>query len=206
MVKNREEQIPRTRDSRDPINVVETKQKLIDGGERPRLRERSSHIRLFHRRNQSREQRLLAIQQAATAASRGQHLSRDMKALLTNLSPAERRLVAIKNNLQDKRYPSDACGRSQVMFQTDPSRRSPVRARSLSVSDFGERPRLQHFGAAERLTAHEEDDRFRTYTRQVYVLFAVLAAVVAAVACYTFQRIRHRRDHHPHDAAHQLDL
>ncbi|KAH7961163.1 hypothetical protein HPB52_004342 [Rhipicephalus sanguineus] len=170
---------------------------------------RSSHIRLFHRRNQSREQRLLAIQQAATAASRGQHLSRDMKALLTNLSPAERRLVAIKNNLQvtpGHAVPFRRVRSQSVMFQVDPSRRSPVRARSLSVSDFGERSRLQHFGAAERLTAHEEDDRFRTYTRQVYVLFAVLAAVVAAVACYTFQRIRHRRDQQPHDATQQLDL
>ncbi|KAL1431229.1 hypothetical protein MTO96_014607 [Rhipicephalus appendiculatus] len=169
----------------------------------------SSHIRLFHRRNQSREQRLLAIQQAATAASRGQHLSRDMKALLTNLSPAERRLVAIKNNLQvtpGQAVPFRRVRSQSVMFQVDPSRRSPVRARSLSVSDFGERPRLQHFGAPERLTAHEEDDRFRTYTRQVYVLFAVLAAVVAVVACYTFQRIRHRRDQQPHDAAQQLDL
>ncbi|XP_077515887.1 uncharacterized protein LOC144125933 [Amblyomma americanum] len=174
----------------------------------------SQHIRLFHRRYQSREQRLLAIQQAATAASRGQHLSRDMKALLTNLSPAERRLVAIKNNLQvspGQAVPFRRVRSQSVMFQGDPIRRSPVavRARSLSVSDFAERPRVHSMGAGfgERLTAHEEDDRFRAYARQVYVLFAVLAAVVAAVACYTFQRIRLRRDQPaPDDAAQRLDL
>lgn len=160
-----------------------------------------SHIRLFHRRYQSREQRLLAIQQAATAASRGQHLSRDMKALLTNLSPAERKLVAIKNNLQvspGQAVPFRRVRSQSVMFQADPSRRSPVavRARSMSVSEFAERPHSSSVqsAAVERLSAHEEDDRFRVYARHVYVLFAVLAAVVALAAFYTFQKIRHRRD------------
>lgn len=170
-----------------------------------------SHIRLLHRRYQSREQRLLAIQQAATAASRGQHLSRDMKALLTNLSPAERKLVAIKNNLQvspGQAVPFRRVRSQSVMFQADPSRRSPVavRARSLSVSDFADRPHSSVQSAAERLTAHEEDDRFRAYTRQMYVLFAVLTAVVAAIAFYTFQKIRHRRDQAPHADTQRLDL
>ncbi|EEC01391.1 hypothetical protein IscW_ISCW001751 [Ixodes scapularis] len=86
--------------------------------------------------------------------------------------------------------------RSQsVVFQPDPARRSPlvVRARSLSVSDAPERPQLHRTHAAAapatRLTDHEEDDRFRTYTRQVYMLFATLAAIVAAAAYYTFFRI-----------------
>lgn len=172
-----------------------------------------SHIRLFHRRYQSREQRLLAIQQAATAASRGQHLSRDMKVLLTNLSPAERKLVAIKNNLQvtpGQAVPFRRVRSQSVMFQADPSRRSPVavRARSLSVSDFAERPRSSSTvqSVVERLTAHEEDDRFRAYARQMYVLFAVLTAVVALAAFYTFQKIRHRRDQAPHGDTQRLDL
>lgn len=171
-----------------------------------------SHIRLFHRRYQSREQRLLAIQQAATAASRGQHLSRDMKALLTNLSPAERKLVAIKNNLQvspGQAVPFRRVRSQSVMFQADPSRRSPVavRARSMSVSEFAERPHSSSVqSAVERLSAHEEDDRFRAYARQVYVLFAVLAAVVALAAFYTFQKIRHRRDQPPHGDTQRLDL
>ncbi|CAN7939484.1 unnamed protein product, partial [Ixodes hexagonus] len=88
--------------------------------------------------------------------------------------------------------------RSQsVVFQPDPARRSPlvVRARSLSVSDAPERQQLHrpHDVAAPstRLTEHEEDDRFRAYTQQVYMLFATLAAIVVAVAYYTFFRIHH---------------
>lgn len=157
-----------------------------------------SHVRMLHRRGQSREQRLLAIQQAAAAASRGHHLSRDMKTLLGTLSPAERKLVAIKHNLQvtpGQAVPFRRMRSQSVVFQPDPARRSPlvVRARSLSVSDAPERPQLHRTHAAvapaTRLTDHEEDDRFRTYTRQVYVLFATLAAIVAAAAYYTFFRI-----------------
>lgn len=154
-----------------------------------------SHIRLFHR-HQSREQRLLAIQKAATSASRGHHLSREEKTLLSNLSPAERKLVAIRNNLQmtpGHAVPFRRLRSQSVVFQPEAIRRSPltVRSRSLSVSDAPERQVRPP--TAERLTEHEEDARFRIYAQQVYVLFAVLAVVMAVVGYYAFLRIRERR-------------
>lgn len=84
--------------------------------------------------------------------------------------------------------------RSQsVVFQPEAIRRSPltVRSRSLSVSDAPERQVRPP--TAERLTEHEEDARFRIYAQQVYVLFAVLAVVMAVVGYYAFLRIRERR-------------
>ncbi|XP_064472648.1 uncharacterized protein LOC135387346 isoform X2 [Ornithodoros turicata] len=127
-----------------------------------------SHVRLFHRRYQTREQRLIAIQQAAMAASRGYHLSRDMKTLLANLSPAERRLVAIKNNLQvtpGSPVPYRRM-RSQSVVCPPPSpehvQRKVERTRSLSVSETGSR----HGQLVRQLTELEEEDRFRTYANQ----------------------------------------